>query len=202
MESSTIRFPSEEQPDPLLFVLLMRVFRRRLFDVGGLIDDHRGVARAHAEGRLAGAVGCLHHGCAARGDGKIAERHELLSQRNAGLFDTLHEILGGPLLLEGSPQNSGSFSRSLAGRMRREDDSVPALERIDHYGDHGDHGIGHRQQTGNHPCGFRVLGDPLFRNLLDNPMLFARRASRRIPNTLKRLVASRSPCRSHPLPFS
>ena len=52
--------------------------------------------------------------------------------------------------------------------MRREDDGVLALDRVDGHVDHRDERIGHRQQAGDDAGGLGVLDDALFGQLFDD----------------------------------
>ena len=69
-------------------------------DVGGLVDHHRRVAGADAVGRLARAVGGLDHRRAAGRDRQIADRHQLVRERNARLLDALQHVFGNAELLQ------------------------------------------------------------------------------------------------------
>ena len=72
----------------------------RLGEVGGLVDDDGGVAGADAVGRLARAVRRLHHRGTAGGNRQIADRHQLLRQRNARLLEAQDQIFGRALLAQ------------------------------------------------------------------------------------------------------
>ena len=58
----------------------------RFLYVRGLVDNHRGVARAGAVSRGAGAVSGFDHRPAACGDDKVRTRHQLFGDGDAGLF--------------------------------------------------------------------------------------------------------------------
>ena len=64
---------------------------RRFDHVGGLVDDHRGVAPADSERRLAGAVGGLDHRRPTGRQGQVALRHQPLRQRDRWLLDALED---------------------------------------------------------------------------------------------------------------
>src|ERR1700682_5989247 len=81
----------------------------RFLDIRGLVDDHGSVTCADTVSGLAGTVSRSYHRRATSGHGEIADRHEFLGQRDAGLFDALDEIFGRTLLFEGGPQDSRSF---------------------------------------------------------------------------------------------
>src|SRR5690606_34442904 len=142
---------------------------RRLRDVRGLVDDHRRVARADAVGRLAGAVRGLDHRGAARRDGQIADRHELLREGDARLLDALHQVLRRAELLQYRTQDARDLERRvLAQRMRRENDRVTTLRRIDGHVDHRDERVRHGQNARDHADRLRVLDDAFLGDLFDD----------------------------------
>ena len=171
---------------------------RRLFDVGGLVDDHRRVAGADAVGRLARAVGRLHHRRPAGGDGEIADRHQLVGQRDARPLDALQHVSGTPSAASAARiSRTVSNGRLAARRMRREDDRVLALDRVDGDADRRDVRAGHRDQRADHAGRLRVFDDALLGNLLDDRPCSsgaARRAGCRAP--CRGGSARGRPCRS------
>ena len=101
-----------------------------LDDVGGLVDHHRRVAGADAVGRFARAIRRFDHRRTAGRNRQIADRHQLVRQRNARLLDTLQDVFGNAKLLQrGAHQAHGLVGRLSARRMRREDHRVFALDR-------------------------------------------------------------------------
>ncbi len=114
--ASTSRLPSAEQPDPLSFVLLMRVLRAASSMFGRLVDDHRGVAGADAVGRLARTVGGLDHRGTAGGDRQIAARHQLVGERNARPLDALQQVVRHAECLQGGAHHPHRLDGRLAAR--------------------------------------------------------------------------------------
>ncbi len=142
---------------------------RRLHDVRGLVDHHRRVAGADAVGRLARAVRALHHRRAAGGDGQVAGAHQLVGERDARALDALQQILGRAELAQRRAHHPHGLVRRLpAAGVRREDDRVLALDRVDRDGDRRDVRAGDRNQRRDHASRLGVLDDALVGDLLDD----------------------------------
>ena len=132
---------------------------RRLVDVGGLVDHHRRVAGADAVRRLSGCVGGLDHRRAAGGNREIADRHQLVRERNARAFDALQQIFRRPQRPQRrahQPHGLRSVVLRLVG-MRREDDRVLALDRVDGDADRRDVGARDGNQRRDDAHRLRVL---------------------------------------------
>ena len=67
---------SEAQIMPLSKVLEWMMELTASIDIGGVVDDGRGVAGAHAQGRFAGGVSSLHHAGAAGGQDDVSLLHQ------------------------------------------------------------------------------------------------------------------------------
>ena len=142
---------------------------RRLLDVGGLVDQHRRVPGAHAVGGFSRSVRGLDHCRSAGGDCQIATRHELVGQRDVRPLYDLEDVLRGALLAQRRAQQPHGFRGRLpAGRVRREDHRILALDRVDGDADGGDVRTGHRDQRRNHAGWLRVLDEAPLRVLLDD----------------------------------
>ena len=112
-------------------------------DVRAALDVGGAVARAYADGGIAGGVRCAHHALAAcsQDDAHVA----MLHQRTAGLdgrfADAADQALGRTCgLRRGTHQLEGRKDAVLCARMRADDDAVAALE--------GDQGLVHHRGGG------------------------------------------------------
>ena len=86
-----------------------------------------------------------------------------------GLLEAQDQVLGRALLLQRGAKHARDLERGLpAQRMRREDDGVLALDRVDGHVDHRDERVGHRQQAGDDAGRLGVLDDALVGKLLDD----------------------------------
>ena len=169
---------------------------RRFDDVRRFVDDHRGVASAHAVRRLAGAVRGLDHRWSASRDRQVANAHQLARQRNARTLDALQKIFrsaGGPK--RGAHDAHNFVGRLLAGRMRREDDGVFALDGVDGDADRGDVRARDRNERGDHARRLGILDDLLFRNLFDDADALL---TERIPEDAEHLRAAFRLGAAHP----
>ena len=140
-----------------------------LGDVGRLVDDHRGVAGAHAVRRRPGAVGRLHHVASARGLDEVGLGHQVLRCRDARPLQAQQEVGGRPFPRQGAAHDLDRLPRGLlAARVRREDDGVATLD-----GEHPDTGRGELRVGGRHERRDQadrlgVLGDALVGHRLDH----------------------------------
>ncbi len=133
---------------------------RRFFHVRGFVDHHRRVPGADAVRRFAGSVGRLDHGGAAGGDRQVAARHQVVRQRNARSFDDLEQVFRRAEFLQGGAHHADGFDRRVpARRVRREDDRVLALDRVDGDADRCDVGTGDRNERRDHAGRLRVLDE-------------------------------------------
>jgi hypothetical protein len=141
----------------------------RLDDVSRLVDDHRRVAAADAEGRPAGAVRRLDHRRPAGRQRQVALRHQSLGQRNRRLLDALEHVCGGALAHHHLAQDADHFARrSLGTWVGREDDGVARLDRVDRRSGRGQLRVRHRHDRGDHAGRFGVFDQPLVGILLDD----------------------------------
>ena len=98
-------------------------------DVGRGVDHDGRVARADAEGGLAGAVGRLDHARAARGQDDVGVVHELVGELERGLADPVDDALGQPGPLGRVAHDAGGLGGAPAGaRVRADDDRIAGLE--------------------------------------------------------------------------
>lgn len=67
-------------------------------DVCGFVYHDRGITGTDADGRLAGAVGCLHHARATGGQDQVDVRvvHQLVGQLDGRLVDPTDDVFGAP----------------------------------------------------------------------------------------------------------
>ena len=138
-------------------------------DVSGFVDHHRGVAGADAVGRLARTVGGLDHRRPAGGDRQIADRHQLVGERDAWLLDALQHVFRNPSVLQRRAHQPHRFiGRLLARRVRRENHRVLALDRVNGDADRRDVGAGDRNQRADHTRRLGILDDALLRQFLDH----------------------------------
>ena len=75
------------------------------------IDNHGRVPGAHSIRRLARTVGRFDHGRSAGGNREVADGHQFLRQRDAGLLNTLHDVFRRALLRESRTQNTRRLER-------------------------------------------------------------------------------------------
>ena len=103
----------------------------RLLDVHVAVDDHRHVAGADAERRLARRVGGLHHRAAAGGDDDVDRPSSApASSRSSRSCTICTRSSGPPLALDDLHELVGQMLGALLGLgMRREDHRVAGLER-------------------------------------------------------------------------
>ena len=143
------------------------------FDVGRLVDYDRRIAGADSVGRFSRTVSSAHHGRSACSDRQVANRHQFLSQRNAGPFETLNNVFRRTLLLQSSSQYSSGFQcSSLRQRVRRKDHGVAAFQRVDGHVDHCHQRVGYGTQSCNYTDGLTVLDESFLWDLLDNTDCF------------------------------
>ena len=101
-------------------------------DIDIRVDVCRGIARAHAEGRLAGGVCGLDHAGAAggenRGDAIVA--HERTGRFDGRMLDPLDTVLRGACGNGGIAHDLGGCNRALLGeRVETEHNRATGLER-------------------------------------------------------------------------
>ena len=207
MPASMSRLPSAEQPEPKSDVLRQARVARSFLDVGGLVDDHGRVARAYAVGGRARAVGGAHHRLAAGRQIEVRPRHQRLRHRNVDLREALQDVGGRSFALERlAHQPHGLERRLLRARMRREDDDVARLDRVDGVARGGEVGVRRRHDAGDDPAGLPYLTMPFSGSSSMTPTLFCRSASRSTPRIFMRLpirlTASPSPLSSIPMSTS
>ena len=139
-------------------------------EIGGRIDDHRRIAEADAECRLAGLVGLAHVDLAAGDDHQVGHLH----QPGGGLArhrirQNLHKVRRQPDL---GQLRTHAVDGGLAGRPRRrrrgDDDGVAALQR--HHGlvDGRRGRVGRGRDGADHAHGLGILDDALLGDLLDD----------------------------------
>ena len=75
-----MRLFSDEQLVALSKIFERMILRGGVVAVGGLVDDHRDVARAHAERRRAARIARPHVALRARDDDEVGLLHELARQ--------------------------------------------------------------------------------------------------------------------------
>ncbi len=142
---------------------------RRFLDVGGLVDDHRRVAGAHAVGGRARAVGRAHHRLAAGGDDQVGARHQRLRHRDVDLGQALQDVGRRAFALERLAHQAHGLERGLLrARVRREDDHVARLDAVDRIAGGRQVGVGRRHDAGDDAGGLAVLDDALLGELLDD----------------------------------
>ncbi len=100
-------------------------------DIGSFVDNHRGVACAHANRRFTGAVGCFHHARTACREDQVDIRvmHQGVGELNGRLIDPANQIFrragsDSRLQYDVSRFVGGVFSTW----VRREDDGVTGLQ--------------------------------------------------------------------------
>ena len=157
---------------------------RRFLDVGGLVDDHRRVARSDAVGRRAGAVRGAHHGLAAGGDDQVRARHQRLRHRDVHLGQALQDVGRRAFPLQRlAHQSHGLERRLLRARVRREDHAVARLDAVDRVARRRQVRVGRRHDAGDDPGRLAVLDDALLRQLLDDAdALLAQRVAQHAAN--------------------
>ena len=102
----------------------------------------------------------------------IVRSQTLISSRASGMLGrSTHcsEIRRRARCLERRAHHAdGLVGRPPAGRVRRENHRVLALDRVDRHADRRDVGAGHRNQRRDHACRLRVFDDALLGDLLDD----------------------------------
>ena len=140
-------------------------------DLGGLVHVHRGVTRAHAQGRLAGGVGGGHHartpGGQGQGDGIVVEQG--LRGFQGGSFDPLDAVFGGAGGNRGVQHDLRGERRGLlrAG-VERKNNRVAGHDGDNALKHRGGCRVGHRRHPGNHAHGLSDLDNALLLILPDN----------------------------------
>ena len=141
----------------------------RFLYVRGLVDNHRGVARAGAVSRGAGAVSGFDHRPAACGDDKVRTRHQLFGDGDAGLFDALENVRRGAFPHERFAHDVNGFFRDALGtRMGRENHNVTGLNGINGLADRGDDRIRRGDKGSDDAHGLCILGNAFFRDFFDH----------------------------------
>ena len=128
-------------------------------DVGGGVDDDRGVAGADAQRGLAGGVGGGDHARAAGGQDDVGVVHQLVGELQGGHVDPVDDALGGAGGLGGLADDTGGLGGALLGtRVRGDEDGVAGLQGQQALEDGGGGGVGGRDDGGHDSHG---LGDLL-----------------------------------------
>ncbi len=97
-------------------------------NVGGIVDDSRGVARAHAQSGGAGGISGVYHAGAACCQDDVGFRHDLVGQLQGGRVDPAEEALRGACLDGGIQHNLCSLDGAfLCPGMGADDDAVAGL---------------------------------------------------------------------------
>lgn len=121
-------------------------------DVCGFVYHDRGITGTDADGRLAGAVGCLHHARATGGQDQVDVRvvHQLVGQLDGRLVDPTDDVFwraGGD---SGLQHDIGGFIGGiLRTRVRGEDDAVTGFQADQRFEDRGRSWVGGRNDTAN-----------------------------------------------------
>ena len=143
---------------------------RRLDDVRGLVD--RPSSRCRRRRRRPACPSCRPLFTIAGPPVAIVRsqvRISSLRERNARTLDALQQILRRAELAQRRAHHAHGFVRRLpAAGMRREDDGVLALDRVDRDADRRHVRAGHRNQRRDDAGRLRVLDDPLVGDLLDD----------------------------------
>ena len=100
-----------EQMMPLSNDAPVTIFVGRFLDVHVAVDDHRHVAGADAERRLARRVGRLHHRAAAGGDDDVDDLHQLLRRLDRAVLDRLDQVVGPAVRLHDLHELAASGAR-------------------------------------------------------------------------------------------
>ncbi len=201
---TTITLFSDEQRRRVVEGLRARDLRRRFGDVGGLVDDHRNVAGAHAERRRAAFVRGAHVRLRSGGHDEVGLPHQrecLLARHRRRQH--LHEIARradavelGMHVLEQQRERGGAF------RRRRHDDRVAAFERVDDVVRGRRSRIGRRRDRRDDADRPRDLDQPAPRVLVDDAHRFraaeVAQEADRLAAVLGDLVGRRcqAPCRA------
>ena len=99
-------------------------------DVGGRVDDDRGVAGADAQGRGAGGIGGVDHARATGGEDDVGVAHELVGELEGRDGDPVDDALGGSGGLSSLAHDAGGLGGAgLGAGVRRDQDGVARLER-------------------------------------------------------------------------
>ncbi|MPM46223.1 hypothetical protein SDC9_92921 [bioreactor metagenome] len=118
-----------------------------LLDVGGLVEDHGGVAGPRAVRRFPRTVSGLGHGRPAGGHDEVAHGHKLLDDGHVDFGNALEKIFGFP---DGAKPLAHLLhhrkSRLFRPWMGGEDDHVPGLQCIDSRDDGSEFRVGHGNQ--------------------------------------------------------
>ena len=119
--------------------------------VSRFVDERRGVARAHAQGRLARRVGRLHHARTAGGEDEVGVL--VVHQRGREGHRRLLDAANDPFRGAGADSRALDDHRRFVGgalgtRVRREDDAVTGLEGDERLEDGRGGGVGGRDDTG------------------------------------------------------
>ena len=85
----------------------------RYLNITAAVHDNRGVARAYADGRFAGGVGCLHHAGTSGSQDHICSLHQLVRELDRRAFDAVDEPLRRPCLFCRLSYDTRRFSRTL-----------------------------------------------------------------------------------------
>ena len=118
-------------------------------DVGGVVDDGGVVARADAQGGLAGGVRGVDHARATGGEDDVGGAHELGGHVEGRDVDPVDDALGGAGGLGGLAHDAGGLGGALAGaRVRGDEDRVAGLQGDERLEDRGGGGVGRRDDGG------------------------------------------------------
>ena len=140
-----------------------------LLQVRGVLHNGHGVARADAEGRRAGRVGCLDHCLAAGSDHIVRLLHQDIGARQRGILHALQQILGIAHAAQKLTQIVDDERGHLLGAgMGRIDHGVLGHQAENRLAGDQAAGDGHGHQRGDHAEGLCDLDQITLRILFDH----------------------------------
>ena len=138
-------------------------------DIGGVVENDRGVAGADAQGGLARRICSLDHAGAAGGQDDVDIAHDHVGEVDGGNIDPADDLLGSAGLDGGVEDELGCGDGALrCSGVRADDDGVAGLQRDEALEDRGRGGVGGGDDGANQADGLGDLGDAEGLVALDN----------------------------------